>query len=366
MARLVKERPSRGIAYAAGESGEDYVTRVAKYIPGEIVAGYIAVIALVEAVAPTAKPTTTSLILGFIVFVVGWASTPLYLWKIGKPTGQQWYHLVISSVAFPLWAYVLGGPFRSLQDVAGLPYSQPVGAVFVGLYSWMVGLFAPTAVVNLADSGAATGQYPAEKVTSTKSNTTPNVTERSAVMGERKELGVHDVILACIAQKAEAAIGGAAIDCADLALASLAQCCEDNNVRLSLEVYDSDTGAYIRIKRRDYASVDEYIRTIKIKMGAISLFDQDKVTVPKDLSALVPGDLILYQLSGNPDFTGHTMVVLTNDASGQEVEVAEGHTGSGSPTRGTYAYTALPGLFGDTSQFKGGREWKWRNIEDLA
>ena len=158
MGRLVSEQPPRGKAFAAGEAGEDYVTRVAKYIPGEIIAGYIAVIALVQATASTGTPTRTSVILGFLVFFAGWLSTPLYLWKVGRPVGRQWYQLVISSLAFPLWAYVLGGPFESLPQVpdafgswasgVAIPYSQPVGAVLTGLYSWLVGLFAPTAVID--------------------------------------------------------------------------------------------------------------------------------------------------------------------------------------------------------------------------
>ena len=55
-------------------------------------------------------------------------------------------------------------------------------------------------------------------------------------------------------------------------------------------------------------------------------------------------------------------------AAAQQVVVAEGHVGGGSPTSGTYTYAELPTKFNHiaNSAFKGGREWKWSNIIDTA
>ena len=176
----------------------------------------------------------------------------------------------------------------------------------------------------------------------------------------------HSEILTCIKTKALAAVGGAAIDCADLALQSIAQCCEADDVKLSMEVYSSATSAYIRLKRRDYASADAFINDLKLKMGAISLFDQNKITTEKPVADLVPGEIILYHLPGNAGFTGHTMIVTANDSAAQQIVVAEGHVGGGSPTAGTYTYAELPTKFNHiaNSAFKGGREWNWSNIID--
>ena len=73
-----------------------------------------------------------------------------------------------------------------------------------------------------------------------------------------------------------------------------------------MEVYSSATSAYIRLKRRDYSSVNAFIADLKLKMGAISLFDQNKITTEKLVADLVPGEIILYHLPGNAGFTGHT------------------------------------------------------------
>jgi hypothetical protein len=174
----------------------------------------------------------------------------------------------------------------------------------------------------------------------------------------------YSIILNCIKTKAVAAVGGEAIDCADLALQSLAQCCEDDNVKLSMEVYDSDTGDYIRLKRSAYASVEAFINDLKIKMGAISLHDRDRITKEKPLADLVPGEIILYHLPGNADYTGHTMIVTANNTADEKVVVSEGHISGESPTKGTYTYSELPDKFSDQpkAKFKGGRKWNWSNI----
>jgi len=178
----------------------------------------------------------------------------------------------------------------------------------------------------------------------------------------------YSTILNCIKTKAVAAVGGANIDCADLALQSLAQCCEAENVKLSMEVYNSATNVYIRLKRSDYPTLDAYISDLKNKMGAISLFDQNKITKKKHLSELVNGELILYHLPGNaPSYTGHTMIVTAHNKTTKTVVVAEGHIGEGAegiPTEGTYTYAELQDKFSDkpNAKFEGGREWNWSNI----
>ena len=174
----------------------------------------------------------------------------------------------------------------------------------------------------------------------------------------------YSSVLDCIKTKAAAAVGGGPIDCADLALQSLAQCCETDNIKLSMEVYDSATSAYIRLKRSSYASLNAFVSDLKNKMGAISLFDQDKITKPKPVADLIAGEIILYHLPGNPGYTGHTMIVTSNDTAAQKVTVAEGHVGGDPPTAATYTYAELPTKFDGTPNavFKGGRKWNWSNI----
>lgn len=173
-------------------------------------------------------------------------------------------------------------------------------------------------------------------------------------------------ILDCLSANAAAAVGGPAIDCADLALQCLAQCCEAEGIKLTLEVYDAASNAYIRLNRTNYNTIDKYVADLKLKLGAISLFDQDKITKKKRVDDLVPGETVLYHLPGNTDYTGHTMIVTAHDASSKLVTVAEGHVGGGAPSEGIYTYTQLAEKFSTkpNSEFKGGRSWNWGSIID--
>jgi hypothetical protein len=115
--------------------GESYADRVAKYVPGEIVAGYAVLYAIVQQVPESDTLRTPA---AWAVFAICLVATPIYLVRVGRPSGQQWVQVVISSVAFVIWAYTLGGPFA---DTPG--YRPWIGGLLVGLYTFLAGLFQP-------------------------------------------------------------------------------------------------------------------------------------------------------------------------------------------------------------------------------
>jgi hypothetical protein len=134
MGRLVEPRAAvrtRGV----GDSGNDYIERVAKYIPGEVVAGYLAIMGMIEAAD---EKNAARLGLAWAVFVIGVIVTPIYLTMVGKPIGQQKITIWISTFAFVVWAYALGGPFKLSEIHNGL-----LGSVAVGVVTWLSGLFVP-------------------------------------------------------------------------------------------------------------------------------------------------------------------------------------------------------------------------------
>lgn len=158
MGRLVKEREPSFKTKAASAIREDsYPERVAKYVPAEIIAGYTPLISLAASVNLVKNtdgamvPSETTVALCFLVFFAGLIATPIYLWRISGSVGQsKKMQVAISTLAFVLWAYVLGGPFEVLSkftpDVFG--YYPAVGGVITGIYTWMVGLFAPESESN--------------------------------------------------------------------------------------------------------------------------------------------------------------------------------------------------------------------------
>jgi hypothetical protein len=90
---------------------DDYFSRLLKYIPAEVVAFYISAGGIVPADHPKR--------LGYLwaIFTVGAIATPVYMLfaarddETKKPIPIQ---ILLATIAFPVWAYAMGGPFASL------------------------------------------------------------------------------------------------------------------------------------------------------------------------------------------------------------------------------------------------------------
>ena len=103
---------SRARAVPTVEPGDDYLTRMAKYIPAEVI-GFSMLINAILAQANAAGAGAT--MAGFSVtsiaagaLVVGIIMTPLFCWYV-RQDGDAWaVNAIVSTVAFPFWAYLMG------------------------------------------------------------------------------------------------------------------------------------------------------------------------------------------------------------------------------------------------------------------
>jgi hypothetical protein len=140
MSRLVEGKQPAASAYA-GRSGKqaaaDYGERVAKYVPAEIIAAYLALLPIVlgDAADGTTKRTT----LLAIVFGACLVLTPLYLSRFVEAGKPKWMHLIVSTVAFVVWAYAIGGFFTDIGW-----YDKAAAAILITFFSLVSGLFVPT------------------------------------------------------------------------------------------------------------------------------------------------------------------------------------------------------------------------------
>lgn len=101
--------PSRDVTEAESAlpiEPDNYATRLLKYIPAEIVGLYITS----EAVIRASSEGTSMYALMWIVFLFGLVMTPLYLHRVTKVTRKS--QLLVSTVAFGIWVFALGGPFE--------------------------------------------------------------------------------------------------------------------------------------------------------------------------------------------------------------------------------------------------------------
>jgi hypothetical protein len=119
----VAAAPAREMPAAKPDAFQD---RLLKYIPAEIVAVYVGIDGVLR--ASTNVPV---LALQWAVFVTLLAGTWLYLARVQKVTKRQ--QLLISTIAFAVWVFSIGGPFASF------PWYSPVyGAVLLPLYTFAV------------------------------------------------------------------------------------------------------------------------------------------------------------------------------------------------------------------------------------
>jgi len=108
---------------------DTYQERLLKYIPTEVVTTYV----FLDGVLRSASATFPVAALRWFVFVVLLFGTWFYLNRVEKVTRRQ--QLVISTVAFGLWVFSLGGPFAAFHW-----YSPVYGAVLLPLYTFGVAI----------------------------------------------------------------------------------------------------------------------------------------------------------------------------------------------------------------------------------
>jgi hypothetical protein len=140
MGRLIE--PVDNVGTPIGSKASRYGEAVAKYIPAEIVSGYLPLSKLVS----VTKADSVRTVLEWSLFAAGVVLTPLYLKRFYKPSNAQMRQVWISTIAFVFWAAALGGPFA---QVALLKEHDYLAGFLLGAFTWIVGCFPPRAPVRV-------------------------------------------------------------------------------------------------------------------------------------------------------------------------------------------------------------------------
>jgi hypothetical protein len=133
MRTVVRSSKAQGVRAEEEKPKDDYFTQIIKYIPSEAVALYLTLYGIVAA-AKTQVPFETIL---WILFIVGLIATPIYLLRVTKVKDKV--QLAISTVAFFIWVFALGGPFATYSW-----YNTVYGAILIVVYTFFVPLFRGT------------------------------------------------------------------------------------------------------------------------------------------------------------------------------------------------------------------------------
>lgn len=137
--RIVRERivPAGAGRLRSGEAGTDikeYLDRVAKYIPAEVVAAYISA----NGVATLARNRG---LLFTVIFGACLACTPLYITRFTTTRKEAWTNSLMATAAFVVWAYATG---EGLATFLGW-YDAPTASVILVLFTLVSGAVVPVA-----------------------------------------------------------------------------------------------------------------------------------------------------------------------------------------------------------------------------
>jgi len=131
-------------AAPVADTGDDYLLRMVKYIPAEVL-GFSMVVngILSQAVVAGSDGATMA---GFSVtsiaicaLLIGCILTPLFCWYV-REDGDAWVvNAIVSTVAFPFWSYLMGAvAFAKFHD-------GDLAAILIMTFSAVSGLVAPVA-----------------------------------------------------------------------------------------------------------------------------------------------------------------------------------------------------------------------------
>lgn len=112
---------------AGGKSISDYLEKVSRLIPAEVLAGYLTMMGFVGSISGV----ETQKIVNWVIFGACLVLTPLYLNNVAEPNRPKRNHLIISTVAFIVWAYVTTGGQLLGPDL----FSQAIGSIVLIMFS---------------------------------------------------------------------------------------------------------------------------------------------------------------------------------------------------------------------------------------
>jgi hypothetical protein len=147
LVRIARQRPREGAAFGSAADRtpleqDDYLLRLAKYVPAEVLGFSILINAILDQAlrsggkdaAMAGIPVST---IAIAALVLGTAMSPFYVWYVHQK-GDAWVtNALVSFVAFPFWSYALGA-------VAFVDYRDGnLAAIVLASFTMASGLITP-------------------------------------------------------------------------------------------------------------------------------------------------------------------------------------------------------------------------------
>jgi hypothetical protein len=132
---------------------QDYLERVAKYVPVEIVGAYLAFQSIFNSASPAAPAWVEFVFYGLLVI-----ATAPYLLRYGGNVPRPGQQAVLGTISFVIWTYGINGAFfwQTLQRAVGTTILYPsISGGIVVAWSLVIGLVKPTHALQVARQPAA-------------------------------------------------------------------------------------------------------------------------------------------------------------------------------------------------------------------
>lgn len=140
-------QPREGIGTAEDSASaliqpDDYLLRLAKYVPAEVIAFSILINAILDQALRNGGPDAMMagvpvMTIALAALMVGTIMSPVYVWYV-RQDGDAWVtHAWVSFLAFPVWSYALGAvAFTDYWD-------GNLAAILLASFTAMSGLIKP-------------------------------------------------------------------------------------------------------------------------------------------------------------------------------------------------------------------------------
>lgn len=135
--RIVTGAPvaARHAGGAPAPTADGYLSRLAKYIPAEIVGLYLFVTGVIPQTG--SEPNWLAL---WVVFAACLVLTFVYMWHMTRQEGGKplWPQIVLATIAFPIWVFAIGGPFKAFAW-----YESWIASIILAFATVVFGMIRP-------------------------------------------------------------------------------------------------------------------------------------------------------------------------------------------------------------------------------
>jgi hypothetical protein len=137
MSRLVSPKSRTASPPEEHTALGEYAERVTKYIPAEVLAAYLSINGILATVTNTGETPLRNAVYA-ASFALCLVFTPIYFGLVAHKNEPKMLQRIVSTIAFVVWAYNLGGVFSAY----GI-YIPWLGSIFLIVFSLVSGAFAP-------------------------------------------------------------------------------------------------------------------------------------------------------------------------------------------------------------------------------